>query len=92
MALSSSNAADYDSSASNCATYSNSNKQPVVIYKRSNRFFRKAGTWFYQTREGVDMGPFSDKAEAQMALVYFIERTEWPTAKQLRTFISDRSS
>ncbi len=91
MALTSSNAASYDS-ASNCASYTSPNKQPVVIYKRSNRFFRKAGTWFYQTREGVDMGPFSDKAEAQMALVSFIERTEWPTAKQLRTFISDRSS
>ncbi|MFK8018908.1 MAG: DUF6316 family protein [Pseudomonadales bacterium] len=66
------------------------NKQPVVIYKRSNRFFRKDAAWFYQTREGVDMGPFADKAEAQMALVYFIERTTWPDPKQLRNYISAR--
>ncbi len=66
------------------------NNRPVVIYKRSNRFFRKEGAWFYQTREGVDMGPFADKSEAQMALVYFIERTTWPDAKQLRNYISAR--
>jgi len=65
---------------------------PVVIYKRSNRFFRKDGAWFYQTRDCMDIGPFADKAEAQMALVYFIERTEWPTAKQLRNYISTRCS
>lgn len=67
-------------------------KQPVVIYKRSDRFFRQSDAWYYSTREGSKMGPFADKSEAQMALVYFIERTQWPDEKQLRNYICDKRS
>ncbi len=65
-----------------------SGSQANTIYTRSERFFKRDNGWFYTTRENVDMGPFDDKAEAQMALVYFIERTQWPDQKQLRAYIN----
>lgn len=58
-----------------------------VLYTRSERFVKREEGWYYTTRENVDMGPYADKSEAQMALVYFIERTQWPDAKQLRAYI-----
>ncbi len=62
--------------------------QANIIYTRSERFFKRSDGWYYTTRENVDMGPYADKAEAQMALVYFIERTQWPDEKQLRAYIN----
>lgn len=72
------------------AAANDSSSQPVVIYRRSDRFFKKNGEWFYQTREGQCVGPYADKAEAQMALVYFIEETNWPDQRQLRCYIDAR--
>ncbi len=66
--------------------------QANVIYTRSERFFKRDDGWYYTTRENVDMGPYGDKAEAQMALVYFIERTQWPDQKQLRAYINSNKS
>ncbi|MGI9294193.1 MAG: DUF6316 family protein, partial [Pseudomonadales bacterium] len=61
--------------------------QANIIYTRSERFLKRDDGWYYTTRENGDMGPYADKAEAQMALVYFIERTQWPDEKQLRAYI-----
>ncbi len=66
--------------------------QANVIYTRSERFFKRGDGWYYTTRENIDMGPYADKAEAQMALVYFIERTQWPDEKQLRAYINSNKS
>ena len=62
-------------------------KEPMVIHTRSNRFHQRGGTWFLATDEGTEIGPFNDKAEAQMALLYFVEYEQWPTPKQLREYI-----
>lgn len=58
-----------------------------VIHTRTERFCKKDAGWFYTTREGVDIGPYADKMEAQMALVYFVERTQWPSETQLRSYL-----
>lgn len=39
---------------------------------RSNRFFCSNGTWYFMTREGNQMGPYSDKREAEAELMIFI--------------------
>ena len=66
-------------------------EQPMVIHTRSNQFYQRKGEWFLTSDDGADVGPFADKAEAQMALLYFVDRTQWPNAKQLREYIRHRS-
>ena len=58
-----------------------------IIHTRSKRFFQAEGGWFFKTREGQDIGPFSDKCAAQLALVYFVDRTQWPDERQLREYL-----
>lgn len=48
---------------------------------RSERFFAVEGVWFFTTREGVEVGPFSSKAEAQhheRRLVKLLAKAETP--------------
>ncbi|NNC54918.1 MAG: hypothetical protein HKO07_04255 [Pseudomonadales bacterium] len=52
----------------------------------SNRFCKKHGGWFVRHGDAELVGPFSDKADAQMALLYFSARLFWPSDKQLREF------
>ncbi len=54
---------------------------------RTDRFSKVGKFWFFKTREGVDVGPFESRNEAQYALLYFVERAEWPSAEQLKPFI-----
>ncbi|MCK5881095.1 MAG: hypothetical protein KAG18_04410 [Sinobacterium sp.] len=54
---------------------------------RSDRLYQEEGRWFFKTREGMDIGPFQNKNDAQYALLYFAERAEWPTDDQLNDFI-----
>lgn len=51
-----------------------------------NCFSIKNGAWFVTNAENEQAGPFSNKADAQMALVFYVARTCWPSAKQLREF------
>ena len=48
-------------------------------------FFQNDGSWFIHMPD-QDIGPFDDKADAQMALMYFSLRAGWPNAKELRNF------
>lgn len=54
---------------------------------RSDRLYQDKGRWFFKTREGMNVGPFQKKNDAQYALLYFAERAEWPTEDQLNDFI-----
>ena len=54
---------------------------------RSDRFCQDNGLWYFKTREGLDVGPFESRGEAQYALLYFTECSEWPDAEQLKSFI-----
>ena len=55
--------------------------------QRSDRIYKEEGRWFFKTREGMDIGPFQKRREAQYALLYFTERAEWPTDQELAEFI-----
>lgn len=56
-------------------------------HDRSDRFFSNNGQWFFKTREGQRVGPFLSRSDAQHALLFFIERNEWPTEQELQDFI-----
>ena len=55
--------------------------------ERSDRFKKTNGKWFFKTREGMDIGPFLSRRDAQYALLFFIERDGWPTEQQLKDFV-----
>lgn len=61
-----------------------SDRQPLNPLK--NCFSIKNGAWFVTNADNEQAGPFSNKSDAQMALVFYVARTCWPSAKQLREF------
>lgn len=40
---------------------------------RCKRFFQKDNYWYYSTREGVDIGPFDTRHEAERGVSDFID-------------------
>ena len=54
---------------------------------RTDRFLKKDSSWFFKTREGFEVGPFGSKSEAQYALLFFVEQSDWPSETQLNDFI-----
>jgi len=48
-------------------------------------FCQKNGEWFVQMKQEL-IGPYADKTDAQMALMYYSVRALWPTEKELRCF------
>ncbi|MEH6616630.1 MAG: DUF6316 family protein [Porticoccus sp.] len=43
-----------------------------ACYFRSERVYNVNNLWFFSTREGVDIGPFNTKEDAQGELILFI--------------------
>ena len=41
---------------------------------RVQRFFTIGHNWFFNTREGVDQGPFINKAVAEKAVEHYIQK------------------
>ena len=60
----------------------NLNRRPAL----QRCFHKSRGGWFVQHGEREKAGPFADKAEAQMAMLYYSARMFWPSEKQLREF------
>lgn len=56
------------------------------MYSRDYSYFNDRGRWYVRTADNL-MGPFWDKAEAQMAVLYFQQRLKWPNARQLQEFM-----
>ena len=56
-------------------------------HARSDRFVQRDNRWYFQTREGLSVGPFEKRSDAQYALLYFVERAEWPSEEDLLDFI-----
>jgi hypothetical protein len=44
-----------------------------AIPERSGRFLKKDGYWYYTTREGVDIGPFDTREDAEIGVGEFID-------------------
>lgn len=40
---------------------------------RKGRFLQKDRYWYYSTREGVDIGPFDSRADAEVGVGEFID-------------------
>lgn len=40
---------------------------------RHGRYLQKDGYWYYSTREGVDIGPFDSREDAEIGVGEFIE-------------------
>lgn len=61
--------------------------QPAIDHNHQLQqcFFQRDGDWFIHMSER-EVGPYEDKADAQMALMYYSVRAFWPTEKQLRNF------
>ena len=51
---------------------------------RSNRLSKDGAHWYFHTREGIDVGPFLSRSDAQYALLHFSEQAEWPNKDQLK--------
>ena len=62
-------------------------QKPSEKPSRTDRFVEDDGFWFFKTREGIDVGPFDERSDAEYALLYFVEQAEWPTDEQLAGFI-----
>jgi hypothetical protein len=58
----------------------------MTLVARNDSYFSQRGKWFFRTHDGV-MGPFHDRNEAQMAVLYFRQRLKWPNARQLHEFM-----
>ena len=43
------------------------------IPERNGRFLKQNGYWYYSTREGVDIGPFDSREEAEIGVGEFID-------------------
>ncbi|WP_096087021.1 DUF6316 family protein [Agaribacterium haliotis] len=48
-------------------------EQHDISPKRSSRFFQEEGYWYYNTREGVAIGPFDTLCEAETGVSDFID-------------------
>lgn len=53
---------------------------------QADGYFAERGRWYFRTHGNV-MGPFADKAEAQMAVLYFRQRLRWPSQRELHAFM-----
>jgi len=54
-------------------THSNRLGEIGRVPERSERFLQKGGYWYYTTREGVDIGPFDSRADAEIGASDFID-------------------
>jgi hypothetical protein len=54
-------------------TTSNRNGELGAIPIRHGRYLQKDSYWYYTTREGVDIGPFDSRADAEIGVHDFVE-------------------
>jgi len=54
--------------------------------KRHGRFFQDSRTWFFQTREGANIGPFDNRFEAEQGLNDFLDFITLADPKTLSSF------
>lgn len=48
-------------------------EQTSDVPARATRFFQEEGYWYYNTREGVSIGPFDSLSEAETGVSDFID-------------------
>ena len=63
-----------------------------AVPMRTDRFFAVNSSWYFATREGASIGPFSDKVEAQHGLTDFLDFIQLAEPRVLSTFYSSLHS
>ncbi|MEE8059858.1 MAG: DUF6316 family protein [Pseudomonadales bacterium] len=43
---------------------------------RTGRYFGISGEWFFSTRENLQIGPFSDRDDAEVELMFFLRHIQ----------------
>jgi hypothetical protein len=58
---------------------------------RRERVFERGGHWYFRTREGIDVGPYASRFEAEIEADILVARlareTTLPPARVIRAFI-----
>ena len=44
---------------------------------RTDRFYRINEAWYFSTREGIEMGPYTNKTDAELALSDLFNANDW---------------
>ena len=47
--------------------------ESIALPERKSRFFEAEGYWYYNTREGVAIGPFDSLGDAETGVTDFID-------------------
>jgi len=71
---------------------SNRKGETGKVPHRSSRIFHMKNLWYYDTREGVDIGPFHSHDEALASLQEFLQFTQLANNKTLKAFSSALST
>jgi hypothetical protein len=56
---------------------------------RSHRFYEKNSQWFVQTREGYELGPFTDSGKAEQALKDYISFLETADSQSIANLFNE---
>lgn len=57
---------------------------------RSERFFHQENYWYFRTREGLDIGPFDQRQDAEAGLrgfINFLQQTQEDVVTKITTYI-----
>ena len=52
----------------------NRGSEPACRYFRCERFFTVGHEWYFATREGLDIGPYATRPQAEIALAKYVAR------------------
>ena len=68
--------------------------EPERVWFRSDRVYLSAGEWWFQTREGVDVGPYESQFEAEIEAQLLKEllkesRGSYASQSAIREFVLD---
>ena len=66
-------AADLSAMAEPLAIH-NRGSEPACRYFRCERFFTVGHEWYFATREGLDIGPYATRPQAEIALAKYVAR------------------
>jgi hypothetical protein len=59
---------------SESVTIHNRGSEPSRRYFRCERFFTVGHEWYFTTREGLDIGPYASRPQAEIALAKYVAR------------------
>jgi len=67
----------------------NRKHEPQQIWFRSERVFRVDGRWYFHTREGIDVGPYETRFEAEIDATMLIALLKAAEPERAKTVIRE---